>query len=332
MEDVVRAQGAENYSYEKVGNCFHMSFQLDGVTHKLAVYESKGAKTTLSRMTMDPDVFTRIADAIRDNCATGDGGRFEVSIPRFSQEKLGYLLDYLVEQKVEITHDKVEHGYRILRLRDPQGDTLTVKFHGNSTLQMQGVRAVLASMALSFLAEVLNYEQAVNAQLDTFAVKLNLAEIGNEVEGRLPVSFTRVSEVVRTQLVTAMALTKLDIELPDYCPVAFPALKGLEGFIKTELTKAGLNPAPNCNVGDYFEQSPMGFGHQMRAVQGEHVGEPIAAMLSNCYTVFNNERHGIAHLGTEVHNTRILPDLTTARTIVNKVFATLEDFCARLPT
>jgi hypothetical protein len=331
MEDVVCANGATDYSYAKAGNSFQMSFNLDGAAQKLAVYENKNGSTTLSRLNMETGIFVKIADAIRDGCSIGTAGRFDVAIPRFAQENLDSLLEYLVEQAVEISTDVSENGYRILRLKGPQGDCLTIKRYDNATLHMQGRRAMLASTALNFLAEVLNHDQAVKAQLDTFEVKLNLVEIGKEVEGRLPASFARVSEVVRTQLVTALALTKLNIELPDYCPVAFPALKGLEGFLKTELTTAGLNPAPNCNFGDYFEQAPGGFGYQMRMVQGQHVGEPVATLLASCYTVFSNERHGIAHLGTEVHNTRTLPDLTTARTIVTKVFDSIEAFCSKLP-
>jgi hypothetical protein len=330
MEEVVCAKGATDYIYEKAGNSFQMSFILGGGAHKLAVYENKNGSTTLSRLNMEPGIFVNIADAIRDGCGIGTAGRFDVAIPRFPQESLASLLEYLVEQKVEISSDVSENGYRMLRLKGPQGDSLTIKRYDNGTLHMQGRRAMLASTALNFLAQVLNYEQAVTAQLDTFAVKLNLAEIGKEVEGRLPISFGRVSEVVRTQLVTAMGLTKLNLELPDYGPVAFPAVKGLEGFLKTELTTAGLNPASNCNFGEYFEQAPTGFGYQMRTIQAQHVGEPVATLLAGCYTVFNNERHGIAHVGTEVHNTRILPDLTTARAIVTKVFDAIEAFCSKL--
>lgn len=329
MEDVVCAQGAENYSYGKAGNTFQMSFNLGGVAHKLAVYENKNGSTTLSRLNMDAGVYVQIADAIRDGCSLGNGGRFEVVIPRFAAENLVALLEYLAEEQVEMCSDDSEHNYRMIKLKGKQGDRLTLKRFDNGTFQMQGRRAMLASMALSFLAEVLNHDQAVKAQLDTFAVKVNLVEIGKEVEGRLPVSFKRVSDVVQTQLTTALALSKLDIELPDYSPVAFPALRGLEGFLKTELTSAGLSPSANGTFGEYFEEKP-GFGHQMRSMQGQHVGEPLASLLADCYTVFSSERHGIAHLGTEVYNTRILPDLTTARTIVTKVFDAIEAFCSKL--
>lgn len=329
MEDAVRALGVEGYTYAKAGGTFQMSFALDGVMHKLAVYENKNGSTTLSRLNMDALVFAKVAEAIRKECSLGAVGRFDVAIPQFAAESLDSLLEYLVEQEVQISSDVYENGYRMVKLKGPQGDVLTIKRYDNGTLHMQGRRAMLASLALSFLAEVLNHDQAVNAQLDTFSVRVNLSEISREVEGRLPLSFKRVSAVVRTQLTTALALSKLDIDLPDYSPIAFPALRGLEGFLKTELSSAGLNPGATSMFGEYFEEKP-GFGHRMRDMQGQHVGEPIASKLAACYTVFSNERHGIAHLGLAEHNTRTLPDLTTARTVITKVFDSIEAFCSRL--
>lgn len=331
MEDVVCAQGAQEYAYEKAGSCFHMSFHLDGAPHKLAVYENKDGTTTLSRLNMDPTIFEHVAEAIRKGCGLGEGGRLDLSLPRFSQAEFGNMLDYLTEEKVQVEQDVSEHGYRIVRLRSPQGDKLTIKLFGNGTLHMQGRRAMLAVLALDFLSSVLNYEQAVAAQLDTFEVNIRLTDIYGELEARWPAAHRRINDVVRTQLTTALGMSKVNINLPDFTPVAFPALKGMEGFIKAELKQAGLEPAHGATFAEYFEQKPAGIGHQMRAMQGSHVGEPKASMLAECYTVYSDERHGIAHVGLDAARTRTIPDLMTARSIVTKVFLSIEDFCTKLP-
>lgn len=331
MEEVVRAQGGEDYAYEKAGSCFHMSFRLNGAAHKMAVYENKDGTTTLSRSAMDAAVFEKVAEAIRKGCGLGEGGRFDVTIPRFPGESLGDLLEFLAEEKVQTEHDVVEHNYRMVRLRSPQGDKLTIKLFDNGTLHMQGRRAMLATMALDFLASVLNYERAVAAQLDTFKVDIRLKDIYDEIEARLPAAHRRVNDIVRTQLTTALGLSKVNIELPDYAPVAFPALKGLEGFLKAELKQAGLEPAHGATFAEYFEQKTDGVGHRMREPQGSHVGELRASMLAVCYTVYSDERHGIAHVGLDAAHTRTIPDLMTARSIVTKVFRSIEGFCSKLP-
>lgn len=332
MEEAVRALGAGNYEYRKVGHTFQMSFTFDGAAHKLAVYENNNGKTTLSQLGGDAELFNKVATAIRDGCKIGEGGPFELSLPRFKEEKLSELLEYLTtEGGAQPEREAVENGYRLVRLKGRQGDSLVVKLYKNGTLQLQGRRAMLASMVLDYVGNVLGYNEAVKAQLDVFQVPVQLPEIRKEVEGRLPMSFVRVSEVVKTQLTTALAMSKVDMPLPDYGAIAFPALKGLEGFIKTELKTAGLNPGPAASFGEYFESRLAGGGHQMRTVQAQHVGEPAASLLASCYTIWSSERHGIAHVGTGVENTRILPDLLTARNVITKVFDIIEQTCIKLP-
>lgn len=330
MEQIVAATGASNYKYEKVGNSFHMSFVLDGKPHRLTVYENKNGTTTLSKQGMDDAVFEKIATALKQGCSVGDGGPFEFSVLRFDKEKIADLFEFLREQGVTLERDNEENGYRLVKLKSPQGDTLTVKHYGNGTLQMQGRRAMLATFVLDYLANVLSYEQAVKAQLDTYEVKLNVPEIRNEVEGKLPASFNRLSDVVQKQLTTALALSKLDIDLPDFTPVAFPAVRGLEGFIKTELKNAGLNPAPGAGFAEYFEQVTGGTGHKMREMQSNFVGELVATELARCYTLYSDERHGLAHLGLNERSSRLLPDLLTARTIIGMVFNAIEETCIKL--
>lgn len=330
MEGAVRAVGADKYSYTKVGNSYQMGFALDGADYRIAVYENKDGTTTLSKLGTNDDVFHKVATAVRDSCSVGGGGRFDLAIPRFDKGNFGNLLEYLTEQEVQTERDVTENGYRLVKLKSPQGDSMVVKLFDNGTLHMQGRRAMMASMALDFLSNVLNYEEAVKAQLDTFAVPVKVSEVRNEVEGKLVRSFAHVNAVVQAQLTTALALSKVEIELPDYSPVAFPALKGLEGFLKVELENAGLKPGPQATFAEYFEKNPSGIGHQMREVQSQHVGEPVATILAECYTVYSDERHGIAHVGTDAHNTRILPDLLTAVRIVEKVFSTIETTCIKL--
>ena len=240
------------------------------------------------------------------------------------------MLDFLMDQGVTVESDKIEHTYQIVRLLGPHGDKLTLKYFTNGTLQIQGRRAMLAASVLDFLTNILSFEDAVNAQLETYKVPVRLSDIRLEVEGRLPVAFQRVSSVAKAQLATAVALSKLEMELPDYTPIAFPALKALEGFMKTELELSGFDPAIIKNFGEYFEEKP-GFGYRMREVQAEYAGEPAATLFGNCYKILHDQRHSLAHLGTNEANTRTLPNMGLAREIVTTVMRTVEDFCSRLP-
>lgn len=333
MQESVQNVGMENYKYVQIGTLFHMSFIYKKSPYCISVYENKNGTTTLSAQMKTPEyleVFSMVAETIKAACAAGTGGRCEVVIPKFEAANWVALLGYLTEQSSAVESDKVENGYRIVRLKGQQGDVLTLKYYDNKTLQLQGRSAMLAAMGLDFLASVLSYEDAVTVQLTTFSVPIKLKDIRLEVEGRLPMSFARVSGVVQAQLTTALALSKLDIDLPDYTPVAFPALKGLEGFLKSELNASNFQSHLIGSFGEYFEQGS-GHDYKMKSLHAKHAGEPAATLFGKCYTILHDERHSLAHLGTGEHNTRILPNLSAAQAIVSKVLNSIEDFCVRLP-
>jgi hypothetical protein len=335
VRGVVEGLGAEEYQYFQVGTPYHMCFRLNGKLYRISVFENKGLKTTLSPQKKDDAdymaVFTMVANAVKDGCAfAGGGGQFNISLPRFDSGNVAAMLDFLKDEGVTVEGDRSEHNYRIVRLLGSQGDKLTLKYFTNGTLQIQGRRAMLAASVLDFLTNVLSFEDAVNAQLETYKVPVRLDDIRLEVEGWLPAAFPRVSGVAKAQLATAVALSKLEIELPDYTPIAFPALKALEGFMKTELELSGFDPSLIKNFGEYFEEKS-GFGYQMREVQAEHAGKPAATLFGNCYKILHDQRHSLAHLGTSEANTRTLPNMGLAREIVTTVLRTVEDFCSKLP-
>ncbi len=329
IQSAVEGLGATNYAYRPVGTMFQMSFELDGNQYLIAVYENKNGSTTLSKLKVpDQDSYMKVAQHIRDNCRSGDGSNFSFALPKFSAEHATLLLEFLHEE-AKASHSESTEKYDLTRFQGPQGDTLTVKQYKNGTIQLQGRRATLVGSVLDFLTQVLPYEGAVQAQLDTFEVKLSVRDVSDELAGKFPSSHERLHITIRAQLASALALTKIEVQLLDYGAVAFPALRGLEGHIKAELLAANLRVQNNSSLGEYFTSSIAG-RYEMRPDAAKHVGEPTSSLLSDCYTLYANERHGIAHMGSDPTITRIIGSLPEAATIVTNVLNTIEHFCHRL--
>lgn len=122
---------------------------------------------------------------------------------------------------------------------------------------------------------------------------------------------------------SALMLCKIGFHLEDYSAVAFPALRGLEGFIKQVLLKSGLRPADKRNIGEYFEQKVVG-KFVLQKDYADHVGSPYVNILANSYTLYFNQRHGLFHMATHVETSRILGSFDDARRIVFDVFDMIE--------
>lgn len=330
MQQAIEALGAQDYSYAKVGNTFQMLMLIDGNKFGLSVYENSDGTTTLTKMgSYSAEVFNQVAEQIKAYCTAGNGGAFQISISKFPDEHAKNLLKYLnSEGTIEI--QKEEHGYLLTRFKGHQGDVLTVKQYSNGTIQLQGRWAMLAACAQDFLSTVLPYSEAVKAQLETFSVPISVQEVRSELEGRLPFSVAKLNSVVAAQLTSALIMTKVDLHLPDYGAVAFPALRGLEGFIKTELWNAGFQPSSANSLGEYFTQGKTVGSYAMHAAVAAKAGEPLCSLLVHCYTLYATQRHGIAHMDADPQTSRVIPSLAEAKTIVSQVFDIIERFYCKL--
>ena len=336
FQPTLQGIGARDFSYARVGNAFHMSFRLDETQYLIEVYENRDGSTTLARRgTVDKESYTRVAEILVENCTRGDGKNFSISIPRFPSEDFESLKSFLVEDEhtdgvgAVLIHNEPSGGAELYRYQGPQGHRLTIKWFSNGTLQLQGLRTIMAAEVLDFLATVLTYERAVRSQLDTYKVDVSVQEVSDELEGRMPNAFSRLHEVVRAQLVSSLALTKVEITMPDYGGVAFPALRGLEGFLKHELANVGFDVKRARDFGEYFKVDVPN-RYKMRPEYADVAGEPAAGLLAVCYTFFHGQRHGIAHVGAALEATRILGSLDEAVRIVTEVLGVIEDFCTKI--
>lgn len=336
ISEAVEAAGGMQCQVEQAGTQFHIVFQHEGSSYRMSAFFNNNGSTTLSCCQgANKEIFGYYAEAIKDTCSYGTNSNFHLAIPRFPEEQVTSLINALIAEKAEMHSDETTDGYRMLRLRSPQGDILTAKYYSNCTLQLQGKHAMLAAIALDKLSMVLGYKAAVEAQLTTFKINLRFEDVEEELEAKWNPVFSRVSDVVRPQLASALALTKLELQLPDYAPIAFPALRGLEGFLKTELENVGFDLSRVGNFGEYFEGN-VATSFKMRDIHKSHLdtkfsGTPFAEEFAKCYTTYNKQRHGLFHMGTTALETRTLPDVDTAKNVVLEVFDTIDKFCRNIP-
>ena len=124
-------------------------------------------------------------------------------------------------------------------------------------------------------------------------------------------------------------LCKIGMPLEDFSAVAFPALRGLEGFIKQIILKSGLKLADMNPIGDYFEPVVVG-KYILRKDYADLVGDTYSNILVKSYNFYFSQRHGIFHMDTSVETSRILGSIEDARRIVDNVFEIIEDASKQL--
>ena len=277
----------------------------------------------------DQGTFNVLAEAIANHCKYGEKQRLELSIHSFQADLRKHFLDYLIELGAKVESDNAYANHRQVRIIGPLGDFLTVKFHSNGTLQLQGSHAQLAVWALDFLKTVLPLDDLLTHQKAVYALPLTVAQIKSDLIARVPVVHDWLEDTVRMQFSSALALTKIGIELEDYAALAFPALRGLEGFSFQLLqSECGLNPVKNSKLGEYFEFQDSGFC--MRSPQGDSASAQAKNLLAACYKTWHDQRHRLFHMDGTMETTRILGSRTEAVAIVDSILTAVESGYASL--
>jgi hypothetical protein len=318
-------------TYGPAGNLFHLVTSYTGKPLKMAVYENKNGTTTLSCLAgQDKAAFQAIAAEVASKCKVSEAALLEVSLNKVPPNSVAELLKYLSTLDLQSYDEVAKSHHTQIRIVGKQGDTLTIKRFDNGTLQLQGRHALLASHAMDFLTTVLPYKEAIDLQIKGFDVKSSVDSVLHELAGVLPVSISKLGTTVRAQLASALALTKSEINLADFGAVSFPALRGLEGFLKAEMTNAGFDLTNFKDFGEYFEQKIVG-KYEMRGMHALVAKEPKATKLACCYTLYKNERHGIAHMNADPETSRVLTSMTQAKSVVTSVFGTIEQFFKNTP-
>lgn len=289
----------------------------------------KGKCTIGASAGFDQTTFEVLAEAIANHCKFGEKPRLELSIPKFNADLQKHFLDFLAELGAKVEADDAHARHRQVRLTGPLGDSLTVKFYANETLQLQGSHAQLAVWALDFLKTVLPLDDLLAHQKAVYALPLTVAQIKDDLTARVPVVHDWLEDAVRMQFTSALALTKIGIELEDYAALAFPALRGLEGFsLQLLQAECGLNPASKAKLGEYFE--PQGAGFAMRSPHGDAASVEARALLTACYKTWHDQRHRLFHMDGTVETSRILGSRTEAVAIVESVLTAVETGYAAL--
>jgi hypothetical protein len=125
----------------------------------------------------------------------------------------------------------IQHA-RQYKITGKQSDTLTFNLYNSKKLLIQGKPLLLYSETIEILSELFDYRDIINAQLKTVQINITVDEVVSELKVLMPNSYRFIGDKLISIISPALALNKLDIDLNDYSCFAFPALRGLEGYIK----------------------------------------------------------------------------------------------------
>jgi hypothetical protein len=278
----------------------------------------------------DRTIFEKIANEIVDKCSYAGKHSLALSVPKVPPETLKQIEEYLEAEGAVRQFKDDDNAIRVVkRWQGPKSDKIALThYKTTNTLVVQGINAHAASLVLDMLRILLPSTAALAVDLDAFSIPISVDEAKSQASARLPAAHDWVADPVRRMLSSALAMMQTTQNLEDYCGVASPALRGLEGFLKQVYCIPGQIPEEKIMIGDWFEQK---LGKWvMCTVPAMHVGPTLAPILAEGYSIYHAERHTLSHMGFDPQNTRLIENIEDARTIVNKVLDFVDSSCAKI--
>ncbi len=321
---IVRHGGVDPVIEKKNDREHHLRFHVKDNVFLMKIFPVAGGVFSLGKAAGHcPDTFAFFADKVLEECVTPTPAILNVSLPKFPAEHVASILGFLIESGAEVSEVDGGASCKMYRVVGKLGDSLVIKHFKIGTLQLQGKYRNLASSICDYLGSVLSLDEVIKSQAQIYAVDLTVEQVKDGLQAVLPVAHGFISEAVRIQLSSAFTLTKINLPVEDYSCVAFPALRGLEGFIKDLLVMGNFRPAPRSTFSDYFRDGRLGVD------QASHVGERLTEIINICYKYYHAQRHRSFHMDAPSDTSRIL-DFVSAKEIVATVFDHIEASCKRL--
>jgi hypothetical protein len=209
----------------------------------LIIYFNSNGKTTIQTSSgKNIELGDKLASRIIENCQFPVVPNGMFTIKPLAQDSFELLLEYLQEECfATILSTKEIVGGKQCIVKGKQGEKATLSYYiKKNTFMIQGCPLMLHSQVVEFLSEILDLDQLVDAQLKLIKTDITSAQVLHDLDAHLPRANAFIGHTLKAILSPCLAMKKLDIELTDYSVLVYPALKGLEGYIKSLFYAKGL--------------------------------------------------------------------------------------------
>lgn len=313
----------------KKGAGAHYCIAKDGREVRLIMYFKNDGTTSIDPTAgKNRELSKELAEYIKDKCLITERKSFSLSFREVTDEDFSLLLEFITKELgASVTDDNRSGTRRLLRVKGPFKDEIVITYYNNKTVLVQGKPLKLYIEIKLFFYEILSFEQVVKTEADTYKVDLDVEEIRHELESYLPTAFSFLNDRLIRILTPSLSLTKLDIQMEDYSSFAFPALKGLEGYIRQLLKFKGNDDGVKTvyKLGSLFKEDVNDYSWLQDFAKSDIDCDATCSALEKSYNFWKSKRHPYFHIGRHVQMTPIIWNKGDAETIIHETLTLIEE-------
>lgn len=324
----------EKIEPSKKGNGYHYSVPKGDEEALLIIYfKNDGTATINPKAGKKPELSTELAEYIKEKCLITKRTNFSLSFKDVNSENFSLLIEFLTDELgAKILDDNQSDARRLIHLKGPFKDEITIAYYSNQTVLVQGKPLNLYIEIKLFFYELLSFEQVVQTEAETYEIDIKTADIRSELESYLPTAFPFLEDRIIKIITPSLSLMKLEIELEDYSSFAFPALRGLEGYIRQLLRRKGNEDGvKNVNkIGALFKEDANKVSCLMDFAKLDIQCDETCQALERAYNLWKSKRHVYFHTDRHVQMTPIIWKKEDAEAILNDTLVLIEDTYSKI--
>lgn len=293
----------------------HVHIRNDGST---TLNAKVGANQALSQL---------VGEHIAEACKKAEFKQRQLGLASISTKHWKELLAHLeTECKFTVTQEALDHAERY-RVKKGPGDEVNIHRYTTSVFLMQGkCREVYGAVAAALCALLPNKRELVDAQLKSLDVEgVKADDLIKELGQRVPNAMVWLDDVGSAIIAPCLALTKFKIDLPDYSAFAYPALRGLEYYMKAIMAKYKYPVKNEVGFGNFFAGASL--KASVRAAMG---AKETYEAVEISYALYNKHRHGLFHADANPMFSRTIDTQAEATAIVDEVLLNIEQTASKI--
>jgi hypothetical protein len=288
----------------------------------LNIYYTKDGNTTIMTTNGKNSVLSeKVAAHVVKNCEYKNIPEKPLYLKKISDEEFDMLLEFLKDFNVTIEDgSNIQYGkqYKVI---SPYGDYLYLNKYEKGSFQVQGPSKIAKAWVIEGLTSFLPYKEIIDIQLKSLDVEISPDAVVSEMQQALPTAYDFLGDTLVAITSPAVALQSINVELKDYTAFVFPALKGLEGYIKKLFLENGILISRD-GFGDHFQESSMvQLTQDAKNTIGNH---KVVKAIEDSYKYFKRQRHGLFHVDGTIDTTRLIERKMEAEKILSEVFDVIE--------
>jgi len=285
----------------------------------LSIFPLKDGTTTLNaNVGKNTELSLKIALHVIEVCEIPKIDNKILTVRAMSDEEFEALLEYMEGDHITISHEKDLQLGKQYKVEWYEGGTVFINRFNSGTFSIQGSSNILKSVVVEGLTNLLPYKDVIDVQLDSLKTKSKADDVLNDLKTIMPNSFDFLGKTLQVIISPSLVLKKSELELLEYSSFTFPALKGLEGYIKklfldNGIEVTGTTLAPYLNAGK---------------VRDEHldiIKDPnIIEAIEKSYAYYKDNRHTLFHIDGTIIGTNLIEDIDVADAMINETFNLIE--------